>query len=240
MTLTFKWSLSGIVVKTLSPRSRGPEFNSHQGQWSTKCIKYWFLPRKTLLSIAKTISCVISIKWQGQTANWAKKFEVPFCSKNKPFSQETYTLYEYFVCHASLSGPNDLWWWDFFYAHAFFQEQTCYMNEMTFLYDMTISFFYAHAFFPGINMLHEWNHFPIWHDYLFLLCTCFFPGINMPHEWYDFLYDMTRPLSIVCLFPKYKHATWIICLYFIWTSFSSICLGVWQKRMLNSIKKKNL
>ena len=32
-----------------------------------------------------------------------------------------YTLYEYFVCHASLSG-RILKWWDFFYAHAFFQE----------------------------------------------------------------------------------------------------------------------
>ena len=95
-----------------------------------------------------------------------------------------------FVCHASLSGPNDLLWWDFFYAHAFFpgtnmpHEWNDYMNEMT-----SISFFYGHAFFPGTNMLHEWN---------------------------DFLYDMTISLSIVCLFPKYKHATWIMNIFLLY------------------------
>ena len=77
------------------------------------------------------------------------------------------TLYEYFVCHASLSGPNDLLWWDFFYAHAFFpgtnmpHEWNDYMNEMT-----SISFFYGHAFFSRNQHATWMKWLPIWHDYI--------------------------------------------------------------------------
>ena len=87
-----------------------------------------------------------------------------------------------FVCHASLSGSNVLLWWDFFYAHAFF---------------------------PGINMLvHEWNDFPIWHDYLFLLCTCFFSR-NKYATWVKWLSYMTwlSLSSMHMLFSRNKYAT---------------------------------
>ena len=67
------------------------------------------------------------------------------------------------------------------------------------------------CFFPGTNMLHEWNDFPIWHDYLFLLCTRFFSR-NKHVTWMKWLSYMTwlSLSSMHMLFSRNKHATWMI------------------------------
>ena len=49
----------------------------------------------------------------------------------------------------------------------FLQEQTCYNDDTTFLYNIaTISSMHM-LFFPGINMLDEWFDFTIWYEHMF-------------------------------------------------------------------------
>ena len=64
-----------------------------------------------------------------------------------------------------------------------FQEPTCHMNDMPFLYDMTTSFLYPYAFIQSINMLYMNEMILLYDMNTFLLYAHdSFSGTNMPHE----------------------------------------------------------
>ena len=113
-------------------------------------------------------------------------FPLSICLFSK-YKHGTWMIWLYFIIWTLFSSMYML----------LFQEPTCYMNDMLFLYDMTTSFLYPYAFFQSINMVHEWFDFTLLYEHFSPLCTCFF--------------------------FRNQHATWMICLsYMTWLPLSSI------------------